>query len=758
MIVGFGYTTSHLSSSVRPIATPNTSTALGFNYVVVILMENHGLSDIIGPATYMTTLANTYGLTTQYTAVSHPSEPNYLALVGGDTFGISSNGVCCWTLKSTNLIDRIENAGLTWQAWAEDASSPETCSFSPPRSADHFGFLEFSDINTASRCANFHSTQSSSDSEFVSALNNSPANFMWLTPNDCDNMHDCSVSTGDSYLAGLVPRILTSNLFVTQKAALFVVFDEGNKDYPNDYVYGAWAGSAVKTAYQSSNQYSHYSFLRTIEVNWNLPSLTSNDANAPAMTEFFNTPTPGQLQASFIETSTTPNVGTPVTFTAVASAGILPYTYSWNYGDNGIGSGISSTHTYATTGTKTVTLTVQDSSSPSQTATSSQLVTVSNGLPPSSDFGTCTPLPQGWNCGNTNGLTGSSATIVNGTLETRESNPNLGSNSSYYYSTSQKGTFPWSPCQTPANGVLPINITTVSATFTPLVFAPSGSYRYHIYVALYYWLPNGPVVSGSASYRCLDTQVRVQNINSVFSPIGTTATYDSGDSFGWDNVTIDQISIGQTYTLNANVENQCRQDLIAWNLDPNILCQLAGIEIGTEGFQFRELDVNWLKVSLATTAQPPTLTSEISATPANPHAGENVSFSGSASGGTSPYTYSWALGDGATAIGPTVSHAYSTAGNVTITLVVTDSSETIQTHVATLVISVGTSCVPAQYVRADVSHDGRVDMADFILTSQAFQSTQSSVNWNPSADVNQDGIVNINDLAIIALVYSESIC
>src|SRR5438093_10931664 len=102
MIVGFGYTTSHLSSSVRPIATPNTSTALGFNYVVVILMENHGLSDIIGPATYMTTLANTYSLTTQYNPVSHPSETNYLALVVGYTFGIRSKRGCSRTLTSTD--------------------------------------------------------------------------------------------------------------------------------------------------------------------------------------------------------------------------------------------------------------------------------------------------------------------------------------------------------------------------------------------------------------------------------------------------------------------------------------------------------------------------------------------------------------------------------------------------------------------------------------------------------------------------------
>lgn len=722
-------------------------------------MENHGLNDIIGSAAYMTTLAKTYGLATQYTAVSHPSEPNYLALIGGDTFGIGGDGVCCWTINSPNIVDRIEKAGLTWQAWAEDASGSGTCSFSPPRSADHFGFLEFSDINTASRCANFHSTQSSNDSEFVNALNNNSSNFMWLTPNDCNNTHDCPVTAGDTYLAGLVPKILTSNLFTTQKAALFIVFDEGNNSFPNDYVYSVWAGSAIKKAYQSSSQYTHYSFLRTIEANWNLPPLTSNDANAPAMTEFFNAPIPNQLQAGFTDTPKTPNIGTTVTFTSFASGGNSPYAYSWNYGDNGTGSGISSTHSYATNGDKTVTVTVKDSSFPSQIANSTQIVTVSSGSPVSGgNFGVCTPLPRGWRCGNTNGLSGSSATIVNGVLETRESNPKVGNDTRYYYSTSQKGTFPWSPCQAPASGILPANITTVSATFTPLVFAPTGNYRYHVYVALYYWLPSSPAVSGSASYRCLDTQVRVQNINGTFSPVGTTATYNPGDSFGWDNVTIGQISMGQTYTLTANVEHQCRQDLFAWHLNASMPCQLAGIEIGTEGFQFQELDVNWLTVALATTTGTSGLTAAISATPTSPHAGKRTSFSSTASGGISPYAYAWTFGDGTTTVGPTVTNTYLKSGNYTITLVVTDSSATIQTYIASQVINVGASCVPAPYAGADLNHDGRVDTTDFLLSVRAYGSTPSSASWNPSADIDQNGIVNLTDVSIVAFFIGQSIC
>ncbi len=181
----------------------------------------------------MTSLAGLYGLATHYTAVTHPSEPNYLALIGGSTFGYTSDGNCCYIISSANIVDRLESAGLTWQAFAEDAGNSGTCSFSPPRSGDHFPFIDFSDMNTASRCSHFLTTSSPTDTEFLAALNSTtPANYIWLTPNDSDNCHNTSVSFCDAYLSALVPLILSSTMFTTQRSALFIVFDEGNNYCP----------------------------------------------------------------------------------------------------------------------------------------------------------------------------------------------------------------------------------------------------------------------------------------------------------------------------------------------------------------------------------------------------------------------------------------------------------------------------------------------------------------------------------------------
>ncbi|TMI21905.1 PKD domain-containing protein, partial [Candidatus Bathyarchaeota archaeon] len=136
---------------------------------------------------------------------------------------------------------------------------------------------------------------------------------------------------------------------------------------------------------------------------------------------------------------------------------------------------------------------------------------------------------------------------------------------------------------------------------------------------------------------------------------------------------IGSVSTGQTYTLTADVQEQCQQDEAAWGIPTSTPCQLAGIEIGTEGFQFQTLDVDWIAVALSTTSPPP-LSASINFTPSAPVAGQGVSFTGSAIGGTAPYTYAWTFGDGGTASGSTVSHAYSTPGSYSVQLIVADNS------------------------------------------------------------------------------------
>jgi len=264
-------------------------------------MENHGINSTYncgGNCTYITQLANTYGLAKSYSALTHPSMANYIALTSGGFYG-TSDDVRDGSVNATNIVDSLEANGLTWKAYME--SYHGGCSgYGSNYSGDHNPFIKYTDIyNNPARCANIVNAGSdagNSSSVFLNDLSSdSSPNYMWLTPNLCHDMHECSISIGNTYLANLVPKILDSYIFMTQKAALFITFDEGCCTFPKDYVTTIWAGPTTKQGYKSIALYNHYSLLSTIENFWDLPSLTSNDTTAAPMTEFFTTTTPPGL-------------------------------------------------------------------------------------------------------------------------------------------------------------------------------------------------------------------------------------------------------------------------------------------------------------------------------------------------------------------------------------------------------------------------------------------------------------------------------
>ena len=274
-----------------------------FSHILIIMMENKGIYNICarspppcnGPSTpYMSQLANSYGIASQYTSLGHPSLPDYVGPLGGNTYGCIDS---CSPVAYPNLVDRLETAGLTWKAYMEDYTGGCNGTYGGLSTPDHNGFIHFQDIvNNTTRC-NRIVDPGVSDGVLLSDLssNTTAPNYMWLTPNDCHNMRNTCAGqpqTGDNYLAGLVPQILNSTVFKTTNAALVITFDEGEDYCPlnggsEDCLYTVWAGPVVKTSFSSSRLYSHYSLLATIEKIWNLNPLTSNDTNALPMNDFF---------------------------------------------------------------------------------------------------------------------------------------------------------------------------------------------------------------------------------------------------------------------------------------------------------------------------------------------------------------------------------------------------------------------------------------------------------------------------------------
>ncbi len=316
-------TPAQTSASVQPYT--GTPSGTYFDHVVVIIMEDKGIYDIClsspppcstsGPAPFMARLANNYTIASQYLSLIGTSQPNYVALLSGSLQGCSRNG--CPVITSSNLVDRFDSAGLTWKGYMEDQTPSAGCDTTNHGfyNYQHNPFVQFQDItNNTSRCnkiilANPSSCGNTTDCALINDLNNASApapSFMWLTPNDCNNMHSdpsctnqCTsrnnitcITDGDNYLKSVVPNILNSSTFTNTRSALFVVFDEGNGFCPlngsgEDCIYASWSGPQAKTQFGSKNLYNQYSFTKTIEANWNLPSFTVNDTDATPMTEFF---------------------------------------------------------------------------------------------------------------------------------------------------------------------------------------------------------------------------------------------------------------------------------------------------------------------------------------------------------------------------------------------------------------------------------------------------------------------------------------
>ncbi len=251
-----------------------------FDHIVLIVLENHGYSEVIGnsQAPNLNAMAKQYVLLTNDFAVRHPSLPNYIALMSGDTQKISSDCTDCF-VNATNLADLVEASGRTWKAYEESMPSPCFVGNSNPYVQKHDPLIYFDSIRTSqARCNNIVPlTQLTSDL----AANQLP-NFSFIMPNLCNSGHDCSLSTADKWAGEMVTQLQASPA-LGKNSLIVITFDEGNeKDTTSCCGMGSKAGGQVATllisplakpAFNDATPVSHYGLLKTILLAWGLPNL-----------------------------------------------------------------------------------------------------------------------------------------------------------------------------------------------------------------------------------------------------------------------------------------------------------------------------------------------------------------------------------------------------------------------------------------------------------------------------------------------------
>jgi hypothetical protein len=239
-----------------------------FAHVVVIVFENKESTSVFGnrAAPTFNSYGRRYAKLTRYFGVTHPSLPNYLALVSGSTQGVTTNCTDC-VVDAKSLADTVEASGRTWKTYAEGLPAPGFLGpFNGRYAKKHNPFAYFHGIadDPARRARLVPLSQLGLDVRAGTL-----PSFSLVVPDLCHSMHDCSVGVGDAWLRSQIGKFMK-----LPNTVVFVVFDEGKTSLSGGGHTAALAlGRAVRPGSRFTKVTGHYGILRTIEQAWGLALL-----------------------------------------------------------------------------------------------------------------------------------------------------------------------------------------------------------------------------------------------------------------------------------------------------------------------------------------------------------------------------------------------------------------------------------------------------------------------------------------------------
>jgi len=239
-------------------------------HVVVVVLENHAYQQVIGSpdAPFLNGLARQGALFTHSYAITHPSEPNYLALFSGSTQGVMSDA-CPVMFPAPSLASRLLAAGRTFAGYAEGlpATGSPVCS-AGNYARKHVPWADFGNI-PASVNRPFTSFPAAGFSRLPTVS--------FVIPDLCNDMHDCSVATGDSWLRAHLDGYV--GWAMTHNSLLIVTWDEDDGTAANQ-IPTIFVGQHVRPG-RYSQRITHYNVLATIEAAYGLTRDGSAASAAP---------------------------------------------------------------------------------------------------------------------------------------------------------------------------------------------------------------------------------------------------------------------------------------------------------------------------------------------------------------------------------------------------------------------------------------------------------------------------------------------
>ena len=258
-----------------------------FGHVFLLLEENHSYSEVIGSSSmpYLNSLAQQYGLATQYFADTHPSIGNYFMLTTGQI--ITNDDYYTGTVSDDNFVRHFISAGITWKSYAEDLPSVGYIGGDTGNYMQHHNpFTYFTDVvNSSTELNNLVPfTQFATD-----LANNQLPQFSFIVPNIQDDAHNGTLAQADSWLSTNIAPLIASSIF-QQDGLLIIVFDESvdtDTAHGGGQVAMVMISPKMNKAYQSTTFYQHESTCELVLQALGQTSFPGACQGAPQMSEFF---------------------------------------------------------------------------------------------------------------------------------------------------------------------------------------------------------------------------------------------------------------------------------------------------------------------------------------------------------------------------------------------------------------------------------------------------------------------------------------
>jgi acid phosphatase len=253
----------HLAAATIPV----------FDHVVIVMEENHSYADIIGNtsnAPYMNTLAGQGALMTKSFAITHPSEPNYMALFAGSTFGLTGDTCPVSEGNTANLGSELLGAGKTFLGYSEGLpSAGSTVCTSGKYARKHSPWINFSNVPGADSLP-FTSFPASTNYASLPTLS-------FVIPNLNDDMHDGTIKAADTWLNTHLSSYAT--WATTHNSLLIVQWDEDDSTEGNQ-IPTIIVGQHVTVGHYNE-QINHYNLLATLEQMYGLTKVGSSATATP---------------------------------------------------------------------------------------------------------------------------------------------------------------------------------------------------------------------------------------------------------------------------------------------------------------------------------------------------------------------------------------------------------------------------------------------------------------------------------------------